>query len=178
MKKKLKNINNEEFEYEVQNASGGGVSVLEPGYVITPSGEFIPIYNGEDHNVVFSDYFNKYFANDVPVLHESSEAMVELVKINHIVYYGLREAELANIYNNGNVDQEGVGYLILPTNYKEIITEEQKKALKVLLVSNKSLFGNYDKMHIRVRETVYGTDLDKEDFELFLESENEIARKN
>lgn len=179
MKKKIKNIKNEEFEYEVLNATGGGVSVLEPGYVITPGGEFIPIYNGEDHNVVFSDYFNKYLNNKIPILHESTEAMMDLLKINHVVYYGLREAELATIYNDGNVDQEGVGYLLLPNCYQDILTKEQKEAIKILLATNKSLFGNYEKMHIRVRETIYGNDLDKEEFNLFLEGkEEENKRKN
>lgn len=178
MKKMLKNIKNEEFEYEVVDVTEESVSVLEPGYVITPDGEFIPIYNGEDHNVVFSDYFNKYLDNKIPVLHESTEAMVDLVKINHIVYYGLREAELATIYNDGNVDQEGVGYLLLPIHFQEVLTEEQKEAIKVLLATNKSLFGDYEKMHIRVRETINGSDLDKEDFKLFLENKEEIERKN
>ena len=116
--------------------------------------------------------------NKIPVLHESTEAMLDLVKINHFVYYGLREAELATIYNDGNVDQEGVGYLLLPLHYQEVLTEEQKEAIQVLLASNKSLFGDYEKMHIRVRETVYGSDLDKEEFKLFLESKDEIERKN
>lgn len=177
MIKKLKNINGEEFEFEVENSTGGGVSVLEPGYIITPDGEFIPIYNGVDHNVVFSDYFNKYLANKTPILNESTEAMMELVKINHIVYYGLREVELASIYNDGNIDKEGIGYLLLPINYQEILTKSQKESIQLLLSSNKSIFGNYEKMHIRIRETVYGGDLDKEEFKLFLESEKEQNKR-
>lgn len=177
MKKMLKNIKNEEFEYEVQNATGGGVSVLEPGYIITPDGEFILVPKGEGHNAIFADYVNKYLDNETPTVFNSNEAMIALGKINHVVYYGLRMRDVVEIYNKGG-DEQGVAILILPENYQESMSEKQKESIKILLDSNKSIFGNKEKMFIRVRETVYGSDLDKEEFKLFLESKDEIERKN
>lgn len=178
MKKKLKNIYGNYFEYEVQNATGGGVSVLEPGYIITPDGDFILVPKGVDHSKIFSDYLNKYLDNKADTIYESNEAMMALVKINHVVYYGLRMRDVVNIYNKGG-NQDGVGMLILPENYKEILSTEQKKGIEILLDSNKSVFGNSEKMFLKIRETVSGVDLEKENFNLFLKNtEEQNERKN
>lgn len=178
MKKKIKNIKNEEFEYEVQNATGGGVSVLEPGYIITPDGEFIPVPKGVGHNTIFSDYVNKYLDNKTPTVFNSNEAMIALGTINHVVYYGLRMRDVVDIYNKGG-NEQGVAILLLQENYQETMSDRQKEAIKILLASNKSIFGNNEKMFIRVRETIYGSDLNKEEFNLFLEDkEEENKRKN
>ncbi len=178
MKKKLKNISGEYFEFEVENKDGGGVNVLEAGYIITPDGDFILVPKDIEHSKIFSEYINKYLVNKTNTTYESNEAMIALIKVNHVVYYGLRMRDIVNLYDkNGN--QDGVGLLILPENYKEILTKEQKKSINILLESNKSIFGNREKMYIRIRETLSGTDVEKEEFNLFLESmEEQIERKN
>ena len=171
MIKKIKNVNGQDFEFEVLDV-GGGVSVLEPGYVITPNGNFIPVGKNEDHNIVFSDYINKYLDKKIVEIYQSTESMLALVKINHIVYYGLRMNDLGTIYNNGG-NIEGLGLLILPENYQETMTEEQKESVKVLLDSNTSIFSNREKMKVEIHETVYGEEINKEEFQNFLESSQE-----
>ena len=63
MKKKLKNISGEYFEFEVENKDGGGVNVLEAGYIITPDGDFILVPKDIEHSKIFSEYINKYLVN-------------------------------------------------------------------------------------------------------------------
>lgn len=175
MIKKLKNINGEEFEFEVLDTSGGGVSVLDPGYAITPDGNFIPVAKNEDHNIVFSNYINKYLDKKVAEVYQSTESMLALVQINHIVYYGLRMSDLGTIYNNGG-NIEGLGLLILPENYQETMSKEQRESVKILLDSNKSIFGGREKMKVEIHETVYGEEIDEEEFKTFLESSQEIKK--
>lgn len=174
MLKRIKNIKNEEFEYEVQDSLGDGVSVLEPGYVITPDGEFILVSKGIEHGAIFSDYINAYLDSQTKIA-ANNDAMIALTEINHIVYYGLRMRDVVDIYNKGG-NEEGVGIIILPENYQEVMSDSQKESLKILLASNKSLFGNYEKMFIRVRETVYGSDLSMEEFKEFLDDDYKIIR--
>ncbi len=176
MKKMLKNINNEEFEYEIVNPSGGGISVVEPGYIITPGGEIIAVPKGEDHNTVFSNYINKYLVNKIQKIYQSTEGALVLSKINHVVYYGIRMNDLGNIYNNGG-STEGLGLLILPENYLENITNFQKEAIKLLLATNKSIFGNREKIKIEIHEGFHEDELNIENFKLFLNSEKELERK-
>lgn len=124
--------------------------------------------------MIFSDYINAYLDNQTKIA-ANNDAMIALIKINHIVYYGLRMRDVVDIYNKGG-NEEGVGMIILPENYQEVMSDSQKASLKILLDSNKSLFGNREKMFIRVRETVNGSDLEIEEFKKFLDDDYKKAR--
>lgn len=144
--------------------------------MITPDGEFIPVAKDVGHNTVFAEYINKYLGSNPPIVFNSNEAMIALVEINHIIYYGLRMRDVADIYDK-NRNTEGSGFLILPKDYEETMTPEQKESTKILLDSNKSIFGNREKMKVEIHETVYGEEIEKEEFSLFLESQKEENKK-
>ncbi len=174
MKKILKSINGNDFEFEVCNLDEDLVSVLQAGYIITLEGEFIPVKDNEYHKDVFSNYLNKYLENNPLINYNSNEAMQALVNINHIVYYGIKPQVINNIYENRGGNTGGFGILIVPENYLGVITSDQIKSIKILLDSNKSIFGNSEKILLEIYEKSEENKLDKDKFNNFLNTSIDI----
>ncbi len=170
MKKILKSIKGNDFEFEVCNLAEEIISVLQAGYIITPEGDFIPVNDDEYHKDVFTNYLNKYLENNPLASYSSNEALNALIKINHIVYYGIKPQVINNVYENRGGNTGGFGLLILPKNYLDVMTNEQRKSTKVLLDSNKSIFGNSEKILLEIYEQKEENKLNKKEFINFLES--------
>ncbi len=175
MEKLIKNYDGELIKFRVAEPSE--VSVLEVGYAINLEGDFIPVKDDEDHSAVFSDYINAYLGEKnrnkigevfdipnngiIPTTLLSLEAGKMLVALNHVVYYGVRPADVKDIYQNGTA--AGYCLLVFPDDFKESLTEEQRNAILALLETNRSVFGNREKVDIQFN--IFGSpdNLDKEE---------------
>ena len=102
------------------------VSVLEGGYLITKDGQFIPVKDGQDHDIVFSEYLNKYECRETPVHYDTAKAFTILVNDGNIVYIGKKMRDNLNTI-------EGTYIVIMPY---EDLTEEQEEAIDILKKSN------------------------------------------
>lgn len=138
--KVFKSINGNDFIFKYTESNF--ISPLEGGYIITPSGEFIPVKDDEDHSTVFSDYLSKYLEKYINL--QTIEAAIMLGENNHIVYMGIKTSDMRDV-NRRNGTCEGFGILIFPKNIRGI-TPEQKESCGLLIASNKSIFGNREKI--------------------------------
>lgn len=175
MEKLIKNYDGELIKFRVADPSE--VSVLEVGYAINLEGEFISVKDGEDHSTVFSDYINAYLGEKnrnkiaetfdipnngiIPTTLLSLEAGKMLVTLNHVVYYGVRPADVKDIYQNGTA--AGYCLLVFPDDFRESLTEEQRNAVLSLLETNHSVFGNREKVDIQFHTFSSSDSLDKEE---------------
>lgn len=163
----VKNIFGKEFLFRVEELSF--VSVLSAGYAINPEGNFILIKDNEDHSTIFSDYLNKYLDNQVVKTYESTNAMVELIKLNHVIYFGVKPSDIAK--GEGGLS-EGLCFIVLPEDYKNILTEQQKESIRILINTNQSIFGDREKVSLKIYETFFHKNpLDKNNFIEFLSHE-------
>lgn len=147
--KQIKRYDGTEFEFKV--AEKNSISVLEPGYIITPDGEFIPVTDKENHGDIFSKYLTKYLNSSEELNLEALEACRELLKLNHIVYIGIRGRNMKIVYTNGGGRSRDFGMFLLPENYQQNLTKEQKASSLTLLNTNKSIFGNRPIMDINIQ---------------------------
>ena len=145
MQKKLESINGNEFEFRVEEKDN--VSVLSGGYIITPSGDFVNVLDNEDHSDVFSCYLGLYLENPQRQAEDTIHALRSLTKLNHICYTGIK---LGDNYIEGN-NEKGYALLVLPSDISGL-TLEQKKSCLDFFRTNKSIFGNYEKVELQIRD--------------------------
>ncbi len=145
MEKILKNVMDMDFKYDV--VSIDEISSLSAGYIILPTGEIIEVKDDEDHASKFSNYLNNYFCRKELKYLDILEASRELTNINCIVYLGIRTEDIKT-----SLVGLGYGIFILPNNYEENITIGQKNACLKIIESNKSLFGDYEKMDLQFQK--------------------------
>ena len=144
----LHTISGKEFKFRIQDRDN--INVMSAGYIITPNGEFVDILDSEDHSDIFSRYINNYLENQLSANYSIFKAICLLTSLNHIVYFGVKSKDAKIIYNDlGNA--EGFGTVFLPDNIEEL-TEEQKDSCTKLIATNRSLFGNYDKIQLNFQQ--------------------------
>lgn len=140
----IKSINGRDFSFEITDEDS--ISVLDGGYIITPDGKFINIADKESHEDIFNVYLNKYLCNNIYINYELFKAISELTEYNHTIYFGIKTSDINNIYSqNGN--NNGFGVFIFPRKI-ELLTNASKKACIKLISTNKSIFGNYEKIEL------------------------------
>lgn len=140
--KTLKTITGKEFSFKTEDKDN--ISVLCPGYVITPDGEFVDIKDNEDHSSVFTDYLKEYLEEPNQTYLDIIRGIRLLTELNHIVYLGVRPEDVNRFLNAQPTD---MGYIILPDD-SEKITPEQAQSCLNLIETNKSKFGNYNIINI------------------------------
>lgn len=172
MEKLLSNILGDTFRYKI--ALPNEVSTLGAGYIITPSGEFIEVKDDDSHAEVFSYYLDSYLCRKGHKYYDTLEAAKHLTSVNHIVYLGLKAAEMKDMTTN--LTGVGFGVFLLPDGYENTITSEQCEACLTLIKTNKSLFGNYEKIELQFNK-FNGSDfsIDRDDFMSVLEN---CSKKN
>lgn len=170
MEKILKNIIGEEFLYDVANKNE--ISILNAGYIITPAGDFIEVKDSDSHNIIFLNYLNKYLNTKLSSKLDVLEASKELTNLNHIVYLGIKTEDIKQTYSNKNSPGGGFAIFILPNAYESTITSEQKESCLQLISTNKSLFGNYNKIEFQVYKIDEEDEIDLNNFMTILENSN------
>jgi len=154
----LKDINGNEFLFRTLETNF--ISVLDAGYIINPEGNFINVKDSDDHGDIFSQYLTKYLNSDRQIQLCSIEAAIELAKVGHIAYYGIKTKDCASVYANklGRGISQGCGVIIIPKTIEDL-TLEQKDSLLKLLETNKSIFGTGEKLELEIHNKD-GEDLD------------------
>lgn len=165
MEKLLSNILGDTFRYKI--ALPNEVSTLSVGYIITPSGEFIEVKDDENHAEVFSYYLDSYLCRKEHKYYDTLEAAKHLTIANHIVYLGLKTEEIKDM--SDNLTGVGYGIFLLPDDYENTITFEQSEACLTLIKTNKSLFGNYEKLELQFNKLDGSASVDRDDFMSVLE---------
>lgn len=130
---------------EYQSCLPEEMSVLAGGYIITPLGEIIVVEDNQEHKDVFSSYINDYFELESANVYETYLATKLLCELGCIVYAGVRLDYIKN--KLGGLDNT-MASLTFPSKLEEI-TEVQKEICQHLLDSNRSLFGNGEKIAIQ-----------------------------
>lgn len=150
MNKKLMSKYGNPFEMESYSYEDY-ISVLAAGYIITPSGMCVIVPDDKDHSDVFSTYIYKYLEKQYS-FYQLTEAIEILTgdPCNCVVYCGIRPGDVIALHNpqiNKKYNSEGWGVLFFPI--KSELTEEQKMACQSLISSNKSLFGDREKIPLQ-----------------------------
>ena len=99
------------------------LSVMAGGYIITPLGEIILVYDKENHCNVFSKYINEYLESKENIQYDTLSATKILCELGWCVYAGIRLEYIKN--KLGNLDKTLVT-LTIPNNY-ENLTDIQKR---------------------------------------------------
>lgn len=130
---KLYSVNNNEFEMQgTKKESILDLSILIPGYIITPTGDFVIVDQKRYHKEVFDEYLNKYLEKEI-VTNDTIDAIRKLVFNNHVVYCGVRTERI----NTGIMNSDhGIGYIFTPEI--DEISSNQKDAILDLLNTNVS----------------------------------------
>jgi len=164
----LTTIYNNTFQMEGVKANEY-ISTLAAGYIIRPDGSSIIIPDNMDHADVSSTYIYQYLEKDYQY-YQATEAIQILTSepFDCVVYNGVKQKDAQGIYNQ-NLAISGFGILFLP---KKIMTDEQKQACQTLLSSNKSLFGNREKIDLTIGY-IDGTEVSRSDFEQMIQMTNQ-----
>lgn len=184
--KEIRNYIGGTFKFRVEPREY--ISVLVGGYIITPEGEFILVKDNENHSDIFTDYIYKYLGEEnLHVINEileipsdiersSSLDVLEcskiLLSLGNIIYFGLKPEDAISACKQGG----NVGYCIitLPDNYKEIITPLQREAILDLMATNRSIFGNYEKVSLHVYKFSDEDEMDIVEFTETLKSDKSL----
>lgn len=123
------------------------IHALEGGYIFTPDGKAITVYDSQDHDSVFSFYINNYLGKPNSTDNWNSYNCSRILnELGHIVYFGTKlgyaraaegnGVERDNYLQDKNISKmaNGLGVLTFPKN-KEI-TNEQRVCVLMLLFSN------------------------------------------
>lgn len=153
----LKNILGNNFPIEVVPIEE--ITTLCGGYIILPTGQIIEVKDADKHVEVFSNYLKKYLNREIPRTLEQIDLVKMLLEINCIVYLGIKSS-----YIRKTMTSDGLGTVILPENYEDNITEEQKEVCLKFLESNKSIFGDYDKLELQFLCSKEFCDVSRNDF--------------
>ncbi len=113
------------------------LSVLTAGYIITIEGEIIKIEDYQNHQEIFSKFYQLYLNISSYTLYELF-TIIELLtsKLGHIIYIGTK-TDRAYISANSHC-----GNVILPNT--NTITALQHEALNHILKTNISIFKDYN----------------------------------
>lgn len=144
----LYSITDKMFQMQGIDVSYEDVTVVMPGYIITPNGEFIIVDSKRHHRDVFDEYLYKYLDKD----HEPSDtitAIRKLNQLNHMVYCGIRTGAINSGYFSSNY---GVGYVFTPN--MEDITIKQRNALEALIATNVSPISKREILEIMFANTI------------------------
>ena len=141
----LKTINGNTFEFRTEEKDF--VSVLTGGYIITKDGKFIDVKDAENHSDIFTSYLRKYLEDDNHNIVDTLIGSKELTSLNHIVYLVVKESDIKESYGLGSGTSADDVVLLFPSNSEEITKEAAESCLH-LISTNKSIFGNYEKVHI------------------------------
>lgn len=156
----LHTISGKEFKFRIQDRDN--INVMSAGYIITPNGEFVDIKDNENHEDIFSKYINNYLENTISVKYSLFRAIQILLSYNHIIYYGIKETNLKNLYSNLG-EGNGYAYMFLPDSLDDL-ENDQKECCTKLLSTNRSLFGNYDKINLKIEQFNKEKNLTAEEF--------------
>lgn len=143
------------------------ISTLAGGYIIRPDGLCVYVSDNSDHADISSQYIYQYLETDFKY-YQSTEAIQILTKepFNCIVYNGVKAQDSKLIYSHDNncglSNASGYGIIFLPLNLA--ITDEQKEICQKLLASNKSLFGNHEKIDLTIG-LITGEEINRAEFE-------------
>lgn len=121
------------------------LSVMAGGYIITPLWEIILVGDNEYHCDVFSKYINSYLEKEEEIKYNTLTATKILCELGCCVYAGVR---LEYIKNKKEKLENSMASLTIPDNY-ELLTNIQKEICLQLLNTNKSLFGDKEKIYIQ-----------------------------
>lgn len=160
----LTSILGNEFEMEGSNYNDY-ISTMAAGYIIRPDGKCVVIPDGCDHADISSNYIQKYLEKSY-IFYQSTEAIQVLTNepFNCVVYNGLRPQDIKSIYAP-KISQsytEGYGIIFLPINTE--MTLEQKLACNELINSNKSIFGEGEKLPLTFGY-ITGQEISREEFD-------------
>lgn len=138
------------------------LSVLSAGYIITPDGCCIIIPDGKDHEDIYSTYLYQYLETDYQ-FYQATEGIQVLTKepCSCVVYNGIRPTDLKQVYQE-NTNAVGYGIFFLPMTNN--LTKEQKIACQKLLDSNRSIFGNREKLNLSFG-SINGNEISRKEFE-------------
>ncbi|MCI8575691.1 MAG: hypothetical protein HFI09_04395 [Bacilli bacterium] len=143
------------------------ISTMAAGYIIRPDGLIVIVPDSSDHADISSQYIYQYLETEYKYF-QSTEAIQILTKepFNCVVYNGVKVQDSKEIYGKENrycsSNAQGYGILFLPLETE--MSEEQKEICQKLLASNKSLFGNYDKIDLTIG-LITGEEIDRLEFE-------------
>lgn len=123
------------------------IHALEGGYIFTPDGKVITVYDSQDHDSVFSFYINNYLGKPNSTDNWNSYNCSRILnELGHIVYFGAKLGYARAVDGNGverdnylqdkNISKmaNGLGVLTFPKNKQ--ITNEQRICSLTLLFSN------------------------------------------
>ncbi len=133
-------------KFAFRTADKENISVLCPGYIITPTGEFVDIKNEEDHSSIFTDYLRKYPEDDGFAYMDTYRGARRLAELNHIIYLGVKTEDVHDLLTATNRTTD-IGMIILPSDFEDISPIQAQSCLD-LIQTNKSLFGNYEKINL------------------------------
>ena len=168
---KLKTINGNTFEFRTEEKSY--VSVLTGGYIITSDGKFVDVKDAENHSDIFTSYLRKFLEDDSHNIVDTLIGSKELTLLNHIVHRGIKESDVKESYGNGSSADNVV--LLFPSN-SEDITKEAAESCLHLISTNKSIFGNYEKVHINYHNFDVPYDIKDEIVPILQEKVNSNSR--
>lgn len=117
-------------------------SVLEGGYIILPTGEFIPIKDNQDHDAVFSLFIHYYTDAENFIEYNSKDGCSILNELGIVVYFGTKLGYITEINHQEQVDNylkksdinKGYGVLSFPKDKK--LTNAQKINISQFLTTN------------------------------------------
>lgn len=121
------------------------ISVIAGGYIITPVGEIIEVRDSDEHRKIFSSYINSYLEKKDNEIYDTLTATKILCELGCCVYAGIR---LEYIKNKLDRLENCLGSLTFPSDI-ENITPIQKEICLSLIETNKSIFGNKEKIMIQ-----------------------------
>ncbi len=143
------------------------ISTMAGGYIIRPDGLCVVVPDNSDHADISSQYIYQFLEIDYKY-YQSTEAIQILTKepFNCVVYNGVKAQDSKEIYgkNNkyGSSNSSGYGIIFLPLEHE--MTNDQKEICQKLLSSNKSLFGNHEKLDLTIG-FITGDQITRADFE-------------
>ena len=129
------------------------ISTMAGGYIIRPDGLCVEVPDNSDHADISSQYIYRYLEIEYKY-YQSTEAIRILTKepFNCVVYNGVKAQDSKEIYGKGNnygsSNANGYGIIFLPLNAE--MSTDQKEMCQKLLSSNKSLFGNHEKIDLTI----------------------------
>lgn len=170
MVKELDSVYGNKFKFRVEEKEN--ISVLSGGYAITPNGEFVNVLDNEDHSDIFTNYLRAYLEAPTRAAEDSIHALITLTKLNHVAYSGIK---LGDNIKNSTIEQ-GYALLVLPNDIS-VLTIQQKESLLAFFKTNKSIFGNYNKVELQIHDFDGGEFTQEELTERFINELEELKGK-
>ena len=123
------------------------LSVLSPGYIISPEGNIVTVLDDEDHSDVFERYLtNNCGKRELIGLHQAKQIDVLTNILGNVIYYGIKTGDTKYIYGCNDVNSS-VGYFFVPDDMTNL-TEQQRQICLKILESNRSALTGKDKIEL------------------------------